>query len=99
MKTTILAIGLICTASAAAASSNTIRNACIKSDRNPSKALCTCIQQVADLKLTGSDQKLAAKFFDDPHLAQETRQSDNAAKEKFWRRYKEFGEIATRRCS
>jgi len=76
-----------------------IENACIKSDRSASRSLCTCIQLVADVKLTGRDQKFAAKFFDDPHLAQVTRQSDNASKERFWLRYKEFGEVASKACS
>ena len=73
--------------------------ACIKSDRHASRSLCSCIQQVADVKLSRKDQKLAAKFFEDPHLAQETRQSGNSAKERFWLRYKAWGQTAEQYCS
>ncbi len=77
----------------------TIERACVNSQRSTSPAVCSCIQQVADMKLSRSDQRLAAKFFKDPHLAQETRQSDNRSKEKFWLRYKEWGQTAAQTCS
>ncbi len=94
--TTILAIGMLGTSPTFA---GTIERACIKSDRSASQSLCSCIQKVADIKLTRSDQKLAAKFFQDPHLAQETRQSDNSSKERFWMRYKAWGHSASKNCS
>ncbi len=75
-----------------------IERACIKSDRSASRSLCKCIQRVANNELTRSDQKLAAKFFKEPHLAQETRQSDSSTKERFWKRYKEFGKQAATSC-
>jgi hypothetical protein len=53
---------------------------------------------VADIQLSGSDQRQAAKFFQDPQLAQDTRQSGNAAKERFWLRYKAFGLSAAEQC-
>lgn len=77
----------------------TIQNACLKSDRPASRATCQCIQVVADRALSQSDQSLAAKFFEDPHMAQEVRQSDNPSKERFWKRYKAFGELAGKNCS
>ncbi|SLN39534.1 hypothetical protein PSA7680_01950 [Pseudoruegeria aquimaris] len=77
----------------------TIERACLKSDRKgASRALCGCIQDVADLTLTRKDQKLAASFFKDPHRAQEIRQSDNSGHEKFWQRYKSFGATAESYC-
>jgi hypothetical protein len=76
-----------------------IEQACNSSPRNAAPATCSCIQKVADIKLTRGDQKQAAKFFSDPQLAQDTRQSDNPSKERFWLRYKAFGTLAAKHCS
>jgi hypothetical protein len=84
---------------AGAAYAGSIESACIKSERQASRSLCSCIQSVADVKLSRSDQKLAAKFFKDPHLAQETRQSSSRSKEQFWQRYKDWGQTAAQTCS
>ncbi len=97
MKHLILAIALSSLAIPAAASGR-IERACLNSDRQASRSQCKCIQRVANNRLTRSDQKLAAKFFKDPHLAQKTRQSDNASKERFWKRYKAFGLAAADTC-
>ena len=78
--------------------SKTMQKACMKSDRNPSRSTCRCIQSVADQRLSQSDQRIASKFFNDPNLSQEIRQSDNRSKEKFWLRYKAFGEVVGRQC-
>ncbi|MEM7242355.1 MAG: hypothetical protein AAF429_09235 [Pseudomonadota bacterium] len=78
--------------------SKTMQKACMKSERNPSRSTCKCIQSVADQRLSQSDQRLASKFFNDPHMSQEIRQSDNRSKEKFWLRYKAFGEVVGRQC-
>lgn len=98
MKLIAIAIVALSLASPALAG-RTIERACLNSDRNPGGSLCGCIQKIADVKLSSADQRLAAKFFKDPHLAQETRQSDNAAKERFWKRYRDFGETAEQTCS
>lgn len=97
MKTVLIT----CTAIMVAAPlyAGTIENACNSSSRNASRSTCTCIQQVADIQLSGRDQKQAAKFFQNPQLAQDTRQSDNAAKERFWLRYKAFGLSAAEQCA
>ncbi len=80
-------------------SAGTIERACLKSDRKAvTRALCGCIQDVADATLTSSDQRLAAKFFKDPHMAQEIRQSDRASHEVFWQKYKQFGATAEVYC-
>lgn len=76
-----------------------IENACLSSERSVSRSTCSCIQQVANNKLNRSDQKIAAKFFKNPNLAQETRQSGNRSKEKFWLRYKDWGQTAAQTCS
>jgi hypothetical protein len=93
---TLIALAVLTTG---AAQAGTIEKACVQSERGASRSLCSCIQRVADVKLNRSDQKMAAKFFKDPHLAQETRQSSNRSKEKFWLRYKEWGQTAAQSCS
>lgn len=97
MKTPTVALALLVLATPLQAGK--IERACNASDRNASRAVCSCIQDVADQKLTRSDQRLAAKFFKDPQLAQDTRQSDDARLEKFWKRYKTFGQAAAKACS
>ena len=93
----ILALTCLCTALPAQAGK--IENACLKSDREQaSRQLCGCIQEVADLTLEKSDQKVAASFFSDPHRAQEIRQSDRRSHEEFWLRYKSFSSAAADYC-
>ena len=97
MKLTLSVVALILTSSIAHA--GLIERACMKSDRQAaSRALCGCIQDVADATLTSGDQKLAAKFFKDPHMAQEIRQSDRSSHERFWKKYKAFGQTAETYC-
>jgi hypothetical protein len=82
------------------AKAGAIERACNASDRKAAtRALCGCIQQAADLTLKNSDQRKAAKFFKDPHKAQELRQADGRANEVFWKRYKNFGTTAAQHCS
>ncbi|SNS21748.1 hypothetical protein [Tropicimonas sediminicola] len=93
-----LPLGMISAPSAEAGS--TIERACMSSNRRAaSRPLCDCIQRVADQMLTRRDQRMAAKFFKDPHRAQEVRQSDRASDEAFWKRYKAFGTTAGNVCS
>ena len=76
-----------------------ISSACNRSDRKASTPrLCRCIQAAANRELTRADQRLAAKFFRDPHHAQEIRQSDRVSHERFWVRYKRFGTRAEQMC-
>lgn len=91
------ALAAICSGTAYAGS---IERACLQSNRpGVSVSLCGCIQAVANRTLTNRDQRLAATFFSDPHKAQVIRQSDNAAHEVFWRKYKTFGATAESYCS
>lgn len=77
-----------------------ISRACMSAGRQKaSRTRCGCVQAVANQSLTASDQRRGARFFDDPHQAQETRQSDNPASEAFWLRWKAFGDTAGRICS
>lgn len=86
-------------ASVMPAVSGEIERACNSSQRNVSASTCSCIQSVADTRLTGRDQALAAKFFKNPQMAQETRQSNRRSSEAFWERYKAFGSAAAQNCS
>lgn len=98
MKTLAIAAAMLAFG-ASVASAGTIERACLGSDRKAAnRALCGCIQQVADATLSGSDQRLAAKFFKDPQMAQDIRQSDNQSHEIFWKKYKSFGETAQSYC-
>ncbi|MDC0738140.1 hypothetical protein N6L24_07605 [Cognatishimia sp. SS12] len=77
-----------------------ISTACIKSDRKAvSRRLCNCLQSVANSELSRSDQRIAASFFKDPHKAQEIRQSDRRTHEKFWLRYKGYGQTVAAACT
>jgi hypothetical protein len=76
-----------------------VAKACVEADRSAaSTRLCSCVQQVANQSLSASDQSLAVKFFEDPQLAQDTRQSDNRSSEAFWQRYRAFANSARRQC-
>ncbi len=93
----VVAAGLQAAAGPVAAA-GLIERACNSSDRSSSRSLCNCIQRVADATLDRRDQMLAAKFFDDPHMAQEIRQSDRRSDEVFWKKYKFFGRSAEGYC-
>lgn len=76
-----------------------IEQACLASERAAgNRALCDCIQDAANRTLTERDQRLAARFFSDPHRAQVVRQSKSRSHEAFWMRYEAFGEIAETYC-
>ena len=99
---------LLCTAmalpatvivTATPAGAKAIERACMKSDRASSRATCSCIQRVADYKLTRSEQRKGAKFFKEPQLAQDTRQSNNSSNEVFWKKWKDFGNSASQACN
>jgi hypothetical protein len=82
-----------------ATTSGPIYQACLNGGRTAANPrLCGCIQAMANVSLSGSDQSMAAKFFADPHHAQEIRQSDNPAHEAFWKRYKAFTGQAEQAC-
>ena len=81
------------------ATAGTIQRACLEAPRAGSPQLCSCIQAAADRTLSNRDQRLAAKFFDDPDMAQQIRQSDQRSHEVFWKRYRAFGETAEAYCS
>ena len=97
MRAFVFAVGILLAAGPVQAQA--IEQACLRSDRQAkSRALCDCIQQAANLMLSGQDQKLAATFYRDPQMAQDVRQSHNRAHERFWDRYKEYAATASKYC-
>ena len=77
-----------------------LSNACEAAGRaQASRQLCQCVQGVANRTLSDRDQARAVAFFDNPQLAQDTRQSDNPLSEAFWRRYTTFSEAAEQICA
>jgi hypothetical protein len=100
MTKTLIAATLLALALPMAAMAGPIENACNKSDRKASnRALCGCIQQVADMTLRSGDQRKAAAFFKDPDQAQKVRMSKRDSDNEFWARYKNFGETAAAYCA
>ncbi len=76
-----------------------LSNACMASDRKArSPDLCGCIQAVADKTLSGSQQRRAASFYNDPQKAQDTRTSDRSSNKAFWDAYVGYGKRAAKTC-
>jgi hypothetical protein len=103
MKAPILAavaVAISLPFAATLAEAGPIERACMQSGRGGSdRGTCTCIQQVADMTLRGTDQKRAAKFFSNPDEAQRVRISNRSSDEAFWGRYKAFGQSAEAFCA
>lgn len=100
LTTAVLALFSLPVVLSTPAQANAIQSACLSSDRaQGNRELCSCIQYVADQTLTRRDQRTGAKFFEDPHAAQEVRQSSRQSDEAFWERWRNFGEAATAICS
>jgi len=76
-----------------------IENACNRSDRSAAtRAMCRCIDNVAQHTLTRAEQRRAARFFANPDEAQSVRMSRSAADNAFWARYRAFGSSAETYC-
>lgn len=92
----ILAVPLV----PVSASAGPIENACLRLDRaQATRAMCRCVDSVAQRTLTRSEQRRAATFFRDPQLAQDVRMSRNARDTEFWARYRAFGDAAEQVCA
>lgn len=76
-----------------------IEKACNAADRGGNRSLCGCIQQAADMTLSGGDQRRAAKFFKNPEAAHATWVSQSKSDDAFWDRYKSFGQTAEAYCA
>ncbi len=95
----ILGVGFGMVGTAPVQASGVIESACLRSDRpTANRALCNCLQQVADAVLTPSYQKRGAVFFADPHKSQEMRASGHAADELFWAHWVRFSDTAVKHC-
>jgi hypothetical protein len=82
------------------AAAGVIEQACLSSDRQGvDRALCSCIQYAADITLSPSDQRRAAKFFSNPQKTQDIRQNSDAGPNDFWTKYVNFGATAEAFCS
>ena len=80
--------------------SGPISAACEQAARKGASAeRCGCVQAVANDSLSRRDQQLGASFFQDPHRAQEIRQSSSRDHAEFWDRWKSFGDAANKICS
>ncbi len=80
------------------AAAGPVGSACLQSGRGASQPLCACIQNAANMTLSGSDQKLAARLFTNPEKAEEMRVSDSARNRAFWERYQGFASAAGALC-
>ncbi|GAA0294609.1 hypothetical protein [Rhodovulum strictum] len=95
----VFALAAVVAAFSTPALAGPIERACLGSDRpGVSRGVCGCIQQAANVTLSASDQRQAAKFFRDPHQAQVVRQSKSDRDSQFWQRYKRFGATAEAYC-
>jgi hypothetical protein len=101
MKSTIFAAAVAASFAvfSGLAEAGPIERACMGSDRSKgNRQLCGCIQQAANMTLSGGDQRRAAKFFKDPEAAHATWISQKKADDAFWERYKSFGRTAEAYC-
>ena len=89
---------LVLSLAPSAAMAGPTERACTPADKG-TRAVCGCIQQVADMTLRGSDQRRAAKLMKDPDLAHEIWISKRGADDAFWERYKSFGQQAEAYCA
>ncbi len=94
-----VAVAGILTISAGAAYAGSIERACLRADRSAAnRALCSCIEDVAKPMFNRSEMRRIAKFFKDPHMTQELRQSDRRSDERFWDQYKAWGAAVRGQC-
>ncbi len=89
----------ISTVAPQAVEASQIKRACLASDRAAAtRQRCRCIQGVANDTLTNGDQRTVAKWFSDPHQAQELKMSKTARDDALWDRYQNFGQLAQAIC-
>ena len=98
MRTALIA-AVFCAVAPITAKAGPIDNACLKSNRASSQIVCDCIQRVADMTLSNSDQKLAATLLRDPEKAQDIAYLNRTSHREFWVRYTNFGAAAEQVCA
>ncbi|MCV3274350.1 hypothetical protein [Roseobacter sinensis] len=59
---------------------------------------CGCIQAAANQTLSPSQQQRSVRFFSEPGLLQDIRQSDNPANRTFWETWNRFADTAETFC-
>lgn len=92
-------LGLALIAPGFALAGGTIERGCLGSDRPAAgRALCACLQQVADATLSAAYQRRGAGFFADPHKSQIVKASDRPADAAFWAQWERFAETAVQHC-
>ena len=73
--------------------------ACLASGRSDaSRALCGCIDRVAQQTLTSREQSTFASYFSDPEALQSMKLDDRPAAERLWARYDAFVDAARATC-
>ena len=83
----------------ASAARGDIQRACMASgSQAATRQRCNCIQGVANDTLSRGDQRTVAKWFTDPHQAQEVKMSKTAEDDTLWERYEVFGQLAQAAC-
>jgi hypothetical protein len=95
----IAALAVCAMFTGSALSAGAISQACLGTGSKSSQRLCVCIQQVADMTLNKSDQRLAAKIIKEPQKAQDVKMSKTAKDNAFWDKYSSFGQAAQAMCS
>lgn len=97
---TVAACAVVLLSAGPAAASTEIQRACMNAGRSAaSPVLCGCVQDVAEAMFSRSERNRIVKFFKDPHLTQELRQSDRSSDERFWEKYKQFGSAVQANCN
>jgi hypothetical protein len=79
--------------------SGPIHTACTRQGRRgASSARCGCVQAAANLTLTPGEQRIGARYFEDPELLQKMKLSDTPQNERFWDTWARFAETAETLC-
>ena len=80
------------------AAAGVTERACMASPRSPGVAVCRCAQSLADLMLSASDQREAARIIADPDRYLVWRERRRAAARAFLDRYDRWGEASAEFC-
>lgn len=77
---------------------NPIERACMASERDAARSLCSCIGDAASNTLSRSQMREGARWFDEPQRAQDVRQSDRESDEAMWSAWRTFSSLAQQSC-
>ncbi|MDW3224360.1 MAG: hypothetical protein R8G34_16020 [Paracoccaceae bacterium] len=77
-----------------------IGSACLAQNRrSATQQRCGCIQEVANRTLTSSQQARSTRFFNEPSLLQDVRQSSAPSNVRFWEAWQRFAETSQAVCA